>query len=48
MGKVAIAIGEPVHRFNLGQSQMTTKMMMLAAGGAGQSLHPGQLRAGAD
>lgn len=31
--RVAVAIGEPIFRFNLGRAQMTTKAMMLAAGG---------------
>lgn len=30
---VRVAVGEPVHRFNLGRAQATTKGMMLNAGG---------------
>ena len=35
--KVVVALGEPIHRFNLGPAQMSTKAMMLNAGGLIQS-----------
>ena len=38
--KVAVAIGEPIHRFNLGRAQMTTKAMMGAAGGLWRAYIP--------
>ena len=31
--KVAVAVGEPIHRFNLGKAQMSTKAMMMTAAG---------------
>ncbi len=37
---VRVAVSEPIHRFNLGQAQMTTKAMMMNAGALIQAYIP--------
>ena len=44
--RVAVAIGEPIHRFNLGVAQMTTKAMLLTAGPLIQAYIPAKFSLG--
>lgn len=43
---VKVALGEPIHRFNLGQAQMTTKVMIMKAGGLLQAYIPANFMLG--
>jgi len=43
---VRVAVGEPIHRFNLGRAQMTTKAMMMNAGALIQAYIPANFALG--
>lgn len=44
--EVRVAVGEVIHRFNLGRAQMSTKAMMMNAGGLIQAYIPGSFSLG--